>query len=77
MSFDGSGEKAESNTCLLSASLDDGEPRFWFILWPLPTGWSQTAHLPPARRRERQAAMTTTGAAVTTDRYEVIDSLTM
>jgi heme-degrading monooxygenase HmoA len=29
-------------------------------------------------RRERQAAMTTnTGAAVTTDRYEVIDSLTM
>lgn len=29
-------------------------------------------------RRKRQAAMTTvTGAAVTTDRYEVIDSLTM
>ena len=29
-------------------------------------------------RRERQAAMTTnTGAVVTTDRYEVIDSLTM
>jgi len=29
-------------------------------------------------RRQRQAAMTTTtGAAVTTDRYEVIDSLTM
>jgi heme-degrading monooxygenase HmoA len=29
-------------------------------------------------RRQRQAAMTTnTGASVTTDRYEVIDSLTM